>query len=168
MKKSHTEKPGKLLPYLFMLTFISGVTAGSVFSLFCADGNIPTVTSAPKLTVFAESFKSFFKPCFVTWLSGFTRFSVYFSAVVLAYRGCVFGYLIAWFIKNSGIVSAVAATLPQNIIFFPFLLFVCIAAASQKKKYYGYVILFVLIILICSGSALLDTYLTSFLLKLTF
>ena len=168
MKNLHAEKAGKLLPYIFMLTFISGVTAGSVFAMLGTDPNVLTVTSASKLTVFTESLKSFLKPCFIIWLSGFTGISVYLSAATLAYRGGIFGYLVACIIKNYGIGPALCATLPQNIIFFPFLLLISLCAATQKKtSRLSYVLVLGLIILACSLSAFLDTYITSFLIRLT-
>lgn len=168
MKKLHTEKAGKLLPYIFMLTFISGVTAGSVFAMFSTGGNVPAITSASKLTVFTESFKSFLKPCFIIWFSGFTGISVYFSAMTLAYRGGVFGYLVACIVKNYGIGPALCVTLPQNILFFPFLLLISLSAALQKKNStLGYVLVLGLIVIICLLSALLDTYITSLLIRLT-
>ncbi|MBR6523878.1 MAG: stage II sporulation protein M [Clostridia bacterium] len=168
MKKLHAEKVGKLLTYILMLTFVAGVVAGSVFAMLSAGKNTLTVTSASKLTVFAESFKSFLKPCFIIWLSGFTGISVYFSATTLAYRGGIFGYLVAFIIKNHGIGPALCVTLPQNIIFFPFLLFISLCAALQKKKgLAGYFLTLGLIVIVCALSALLDTYLTSFLIRIT-
>ena len=168
MKKLHNEKVGKLLSYIFILVFISGVTAGSVFAMLGGDGNVLPVASASKLTVFTESLKSFLKPCFIIWLLGFTGFSVYFSAAALAYRGGVFGYLVACIIKNHGLWASLCATLPQNIIFFPFLLLISLSAATQKKNgSLGYILVLGLAIIVCSVSALVDTYITSLLIKLT-
>ena len=129
--------------------------------------NAFSVTSASKLTVFTESFKSFLKPCFIIWISGFTGVSVYFSAITLAYRGGIFGYLTACIIKNYGIGQALCVTLPQNILFFPFLLLISLCAAKQKKNGSpGYVLTLGLIVIVCALSALLDTYVTSFLIRL--
>ncbi len=166
MKKTHAEKTGKLLPYIFMLTFISGVTAGAVFALFSINTDVLKVTDASKMTVFINSFTSLLKPCMVIWLCGFLPVSVYLSAGTLAYRGSILGFATGCIMKYYGLGAAICATLPQNIIFFPFLLFVSLAAAGQKKNSRsGYIITLILTFLICGLSALIDTYITSFLIK---
>ena len=169
MTKSHAEKMGKLLPYIFILTFIAGVTAGAVFARISAQAAIFNITTASKMTVFVNSFKSFLKPCLIIWISGFTRYSVYFSSGTLVYRGGILGFVTGSVIKTYGIGAALSATLPQNIVFFPFLLFISLAAAGQKKGGHAeYIILLLLTGLVCSLSALIDTYITSVLIKLTF
>lgn len=168
MRKSRTEKSGKPLPYIFMLTFISGVTVGAVFALFNPGSFTFDITTASKLSVFLSSFKSFVKPCLVIWLSGFTGFSVYVSAGTLIYRGSLFGFVTGCIIKQCGIKAALSATLPQNILFFPLFLFISLAAAGQKNRLnLVYLIVLILSILICAFSALIDTYITSFFINLT-
>ncbi|MFA7636328.1 MAG: stage II sporulation protein M [Monoglobales bacterium] len=165
MIKTHTEKSGKLLPYVFLLTFIAGITVGGTLVRFAPGTNVFEASDAPKSLIFANSFKSFLKPCLIIWVFGFTRYSVYFSSGMLAYRGGILGFAIGCIIKNFGLSAAILSTLPQNLIFFPFLLFVSLVAAGQRKNS-TYLTVLLIIFFACAFSALIDTFITAHLIRL--
>ena len=173
MKKSYDKYLGILPIYIFALLFISGVVAGSAAAVLSKTEFVLTPSAPDKATVFTSSFKAFLQPCIIIWLSGFTGISVYISAFTLAYRGGMFGFVISMIFKTygvyGGILKALCAALPQNIIFFPFLLFMCLACSKQyKKKKTSYIIPLLISIVICAISALTDAYITSALIDFTF
>lgn len=171
MRKIHKPATARALPYIFILMFIAGVSAGSLFARFSAENPVANIFTAPKLSIFVRSATSFFKPCFLIWIFGFSGISEYISAGVLAYRGAVFGFVNTCFFKELGVTgglgAALAASLPQNMLFFPFLLILGLAAARYREwknsaNYFG--ILFVSI-LICAFSAVIDTFITSYFIN---
>lgn len=172
MIKSHDKMSGKLPAYIFALLFISGVTIGTVAACFYESTLVFDTNEAGRMSVFINSFKSFLKPCMFIWVSGFTGISVYISALTLAYRGGIFGFVICMIIKTyglyGGLFKAILVSLPQNIIYFPFLLLLCLAAAGQdRKKNLNYLILLALSLFVCAISALIDAHITSILINLT-
>ncbi len=173
MKKSYDKRTGFLLPYIFILMFLSGVIAGASAAFF-HQGEITLYSSGlGTMSVFMVSFKSFLKPCMIIWVSGFTGFSAYLSSFALAYRGGIFGFVVCMIYKTfglpGGIIKALVASLPQNIIYFPFLLFLSLAAACfKRKKTAGYILMLALAIFVCALSALVDACITSKLISFTF
>lgn len=173
MKKSY-DKNRVIIPiYIFALLFISGVVAGSAAAVLSKTEFVLNPSVPDKAIVFTSSFKAFLKPCIIIWLSGFTGISVYISALTLAYRGGMFGFVICILFKtyglSGGILKALCATLPQNIIYFPFLLFLSLSCARQNgKKPATGIILFITAITVCAVSALTDAYITSALIDFTF
>ena len=168
----HSRAMPRLLSCIFAIAFISGVTAGSLFARFSADGIIAAGAEGDAFPIFLRSFSSFLRPCFLIWLFGFTGFSEYISSGVLAYRGALFGFVNTCIFNKmgfaGGIGAALAASLPHNLVFFPFLLFLSLIAASKRKsvKTAAYIIIFILSILISAFSALIDTYITSYFIRI--
>ncbi|MBR5586788.1 MAG: hypothetical protein IKW02_02385 [Clostridia bacterium] len=160
----------RLLPYIFVLAFISGVSVGSLVARFSASGNVVSATSGEALYVFTRSFSAFIKPCLLIWFFGFSRFSEYISSGVIAYRGALFGFVNTCIFSKlgffDGFVPSIAASLPHNLVFFPFLIFLSLSAARKTKKPFGYILILALAIVICSLSALTDTYITAFFIRL--
>lgn len=173
MKKSYDKRTGSILPYIFTLMFFAGVAFGATAAFFHR-GEIKFIASgAGTMPVFLTSFKSFLKPCMIIWVSGFSGISVYLSSFALAYRGGVFGFVICMIYKTfgfpGGILKALVASLPHNIIYFPFLLFLALAAAFfMRKKSAGYILMLALSVLVCAVSALIDACITSNLINFTF
>ena len=173
MIKSHTKRLGSSLPYIFILMFFSGTIVGSLFARISPYSFVFQQISASKTVIFTNSFISFLKPCFVIWILGFCKSSLYFSSAILAYRGGLIGFVIGCIFKEYGIAKglfvSLSATLPQNILFFPFLLFLTMASACHKntKDNLSYLILLLLSVALSALSAFIDTYITSFLIKLT-
>ena len=173
MKKSYDKRTGSCLPYTFILMFLAGVALGATAAFF-HQGEIKFIPSGSgMMSVFMTSFKSFLKPCMIIWVSGFTGFSIYLSSFALAYRGGIFGFVICMVYKAfgfpGGLIKALIVSLPQNILYFPFLLFLTLAAAFFKsKKSAGYIKMLALSILVCAISALTDACITSKLINFTF
>ena len=173
MKKSYDKRTGSALPYIFTLMFLAGVAFGAATAFF-HPGEIKFVPSGSEMiSVFLTSFKSFLKPCMIIWVSGFTGISLYLSSFALAYRGGVFGFVICSVYKTfgfpGGILKALLISLPQNIIYFPSLLFLALAASCfKRKKSAGYILMLALSIIICATSALIDACITSNLINFTF
>ena len=170
MKKSYDKGSGKLLPYIFALLFVSGVIIGAIIAARTDKTLTFELANTGRMSVFISSFKSFLKPCFIIWISGFTNFCGYISAVTIAYRGGIFGFVVAMFFKvygfGSGLIKALACTLPQNLIYFPFLLFLSLSAVSRKKNT-DFVVMLALSVCVCAISAFIDTFITSNLIKFT-
>lgn len=167
MIKIHSRAMPRLLTCIFILAFTSGVAAGSLFARFSPGGMIVAAEQSDAFSIFTRSFFSFIKPCLLIWLFGFTGFSEYISSGVLAYRGALFGFINTCIFNKlgfaGGIGRAIAATLPHNLVFFPFLLFLSLAAAGRRKsgKIGFYIVILALSILMSAISAVIDTYITS-------
>ena len=133
----------------------------------------PFVRSYRSSAIFTKSFISFLKPCFIIWISGFCKKALYLNSAVLAYRGGLSGFVIGCIFKEYGIIKglsvALSATLPQNLLYFPFLLFLCVASAGHKntKERSVYLILLIMSAAMSAFSAFADTFITSFFIKLT-
>lgn len=172
MKKKHTNILGTSLPYIFILIFISGIVAGSVYARFFAGDFSFKVLDAPKKAVFLTSFESFLKPCVIVWIFGFSALSIYVSSVTLIYRGTLLGFVMGCFFKEYGATEGIKIllplTLPQNIVYFPFLLFLCLAASGYKKEIglFNYILLLALTLFVCAFSSATDTFITSFFIKI--
>mgnify|MGYP003291105591 CR=1 FL=1 len=109
----------------------------------------------------------------IIWVSGFTGISAYISSFALAYRGGIFGFVICTVYKMfgfpGGILKALIISLPQNIIYLPFLLFLSIAALSfKRKKSAGYILVLAFTLFVCALSAFTDAFITSKLINFTF
>lgn len=172
MKKPYKSNKS-LLSCILAFLFVSGVVAGATIALFSGQTINFTGVKPDKTVVFTSSFNSFLKPCMVIWLSGFTGISACISSIALAYRGGIFGFLICTVFKayglGSGIFKALAISLPHNIIYFPFLLFLSLAAIRPGRKMSAeYIITLALSIFVCAISALTDAFITSEIIKFTF
>ena len=171
MKKSYDKGSGKLLPYIFALLFVSGVVIGTTLAARTDKTLTFELGNTGRLSVFISSLKSFLKPCFIIWIAGFTGFSSCISAVAIAYRGGIFGFAVAMFFKVyglwGGLIRSLSCTLPQNLVYFPFLLFLSLSAVGKKKNT-DYLIMLALSVCVCAISAFIDTFITSNLIKFTF
>ena len=65
MIKSRNRKVVWLLPVIFALTFVSGVTAGSLIARFSPGDIVVTRINSNTFSTFSRSFLSFLKPCFL-------------------------------------------------------------------------------------------------------
>ena len=173
MIKSHTKRRGNSLPYIFIFIFISGIIVGALFARLSPYTFVFQRTAHSKTAVFKNSFIAFLKPCFIIWLSGYCKKAIYFSSAVLAYRGGLTGFVISSIFREYGVTkglfTALSATLPQNLLFFPFLLFLCMASSRHKNTNDRgvYLIMLLLSAGISAFSAFVDTFITSFFIKFT-
>lgn len=173
MIKSHKKRQGNSLSYIFILVFISGIIAGALFARLSPYTFVFQRATYSKTAIFKNSFIAFLKPCFIIWLSGYCKKAIYFSSAVLAYRGGLTGFVIGCIFREYGIakgfLKALSTTLPQNLLFFPFILILCMASARHKNTNdrLAYLIMLLLSAGISAFSAFADTFITSFFIKLT-
>lgn len=80
-----------------------------------------------KNAIFYQSIKNNFQTIFFVWLLGITIVGIPFTLIITSFRGFIVGFTISFLIQGmgwKGFILAVAALLPQNIIFIPCLLIV--------------------------------------------
>ena len=171
MIKSHMKRRGNPLLYIFALMFISGIIVGAFFARISPYTFTFQRATLSKTAIFKNSFITFLKPCFIIWLSGFSKKSVYLTSAVLTYRGGLLGFIVSLIYRQYGFVKGLlpvlSASLPQNLLYFPFLLFLCMASAGHKKvgDRRVYFVMLLLSVAISAFSAFADTFITSLFIR---
>jgi stage II sporulation protein M len=92
--------------------------------------------------IFLQSIKNNFQTIFFIWLFGITFIGIPFTLLVTSFRGFIIGFTIAFLIQGlgwKGFLFALAAVIPQNILYIPCLLIIsslslCFSFQVFKKK----------------------------------
>lgn len=136
--------------------------------------------------VLVQSVKNNLQTVFFIWLLGITFVGIPLSLFIILFRGFIIGFTVSFLMQGlgfKGVVFALAAVIPQNIIYIPCLLIITAISFSyslqifKRKLNKGIIVsikttiltytasIFILFLIMCIG-CLIEAYITPFLLKL--
>lgn len=168
----------------FLLILLTGVFIGALVSGIIPTEQCENIVLPLKKTgqrnygvIFSKSFFGCIKPVLFMWVLGFSGIAVYCNMLAVVYKGGVLGVALGAFMKiygiGKGMLISACGILPQYFVFVPVLMYVCIATfefsgskQKPKRKFANYVLHLVIALMGCLFTALMDTYVTSLLLRL--
>lgn len=136
-------------------------------------------------TIFFQALKNNFLTIFLIWLLSITVIGVLITLLIIAFRGFIVGFTVSFLIQGlgwKGLVFALIAVLPQNLLYIPCLLIISGLSlifsmqVFRKKSSKGFssggrigilsytAAVFILFLIMCLGSGI-EAYVSPFILK---
>jgi stage II sporulation protein M len=136
-------------------------------------------------TIFLQALKNNFLTVFLIWVLSITIIGVPITLFIIAFRGFIVGFTISFLIQGlgwKGMLFALIAVLPQNILYIPCLLIIsavsmifCLQvfrgknkkgiSGGRKNSVVSYTIVVTILFLIMSVGSAVEAYVTPFILK---